>query len=153
MKRARGPWWAALLLLASTPIAACDRDEGDTATSSDVGAEEGSAGSDDSSNAAGSEEASPTCDDIMCPPGHVCVQPRPYCDDSTEPPALRRDPAYCQPVVAPPDQAVDEGTWDLAAPGEPDPLVGLAMCEDPEMVEDDRGQLVLECPDVELPCA
>lgn len=151
MQRARGPWWAALLL-APTVIAACDRDEGDTATSSDVGAEDGSAGSDDSSDAAGSDEASPTCDDIMCPAGHVCVQPRPYCDETTDPPELRRDPAYCQPVVAPPDRAARDGELDLAAPGEPDPLVGIAMCKAPELLEDGRGQLVMECPGDDPPC-
>jgi hypothetical protein len=151
MQRARGPWWAALLLLVSSGIAGCDRDDGDTTTSSDDEAVEGgSAGSDgsndsgESSESSGDDEAPLTCDELECPVGHVCVEPRAYCDESTDPPELRRDPAYCQPLVSPPEQSSAHADGELVL------YLGIAMCEDPQMLEGLHGPMVT-CPD-EPPC-
>jgi hypothetical protein len=119
-------------------------------SSDDVVAEGGSAGSDGSDDSDGSGgssesgddgEAPLTCDDLVCPVGHVCVEPRPYCDESVDPPELRRDPAYCQPLVSPPEHSrVD------AADGELVLSLGIAMCDDPQMVAGPHGPMVT-CPD------
>lgn len=147
MQRARGPWWVALLLLApSSVIAACDRDDGDdTIVSSDETTAGTSAGSEDSeaSSGDGNRDAL-TCDDLTCPAGQVCVEPRPYCDESTDPPELRREPAYCEPVVTPPEHATARGELVLSA--------GVAMCEDAQRVVGADGHTLAECPEPEIPC-
>jgi hypothetical protein len=142
MQRARGPWWAALLLLAPSVIAGCDHDESDTATSSDVGAEHESAGSDDSNDDGG--QASLTCRDLVCPDDQVCVEPRAYCDESVDPPELWHTPAYCRPLVSPSggSMAMAEGT----------PISGIPMCDDPDVSQGLDGQVAIECPEIELPC-
>ena len=149
MQRARGPRWVALLLLGASVIAACDRDEGDPVTSDDVAAEDESAGSDDSNASSGSsggdeDDGVLTCRELECPAGQVCVEPRPYCDEASDPPELRRDPAYCQPVVTDPER--------LDAVGELVLVSGIAMCDDPMVSEGPNGQVVLSCPDPDLPC-
>lgn len=145
MQRARSPWWAALLLLAPSVIAACDRDEGDTVVSSGETTAGTSAGSDESgaSSDDGSRNA-PTCDELVCPAGQVCVEPRPYCDESADPPVVRREPAYCQPRVAPPEDATVEDELVLSA--------GVAMCEDAQRVVGADGAILAECPEPEVPC-
>ena len=114
-------------------------------SSDDVVAEGGSAGSDDSDGSGGSSESGDdelpqTCDDLVCPVGHVCVEPRAYCDESVDPPELRRDPAYCQPLVSPPDHSTAHADGELVL------SLGIAMCDDPQMVAGPHGPVVT-CPD------
>lgn len=146
MQRARGHWWAALLLLASSSvIAACDRDEGDTIISSDETTAGTSANSDDSGSSSDDGNREPlTCDELVCPAGQACVEPRAYCDQSTDPPELRRDPAYCEPTLAPPDQATIDGDLVVSP--------GVAMCEDAQRAVGADGQVLAECPAPEIPC-
>lgn len=152
MQRARGPWWTALSLLAVFVIVACDHDEGDTATTYDVVAGDESVGSDDDdgddpSDAADDGEddlVSLTCMELECGADEVCVQPRAYCDESTDPAELRRDPAYCQPVALP-----LVGLMRVEAGGGP---VGLAGCDDPQTIQGPDGQVFLACPEIDVPC-
>jgi hypothetical protein len=145
MQRARGPWWTALVLLAPSVIAACDRDEGDTVVSSDETTAGTSAGSDDSEASSDDGNRGPlTCDELMCPAGQVCVEPQAYCDQSTDPPELRQEPAYCQPTITPPGRATVDGELVLSA--------GVAMCEDTSRVVGADGQTLAQCPEPEIPC-
>lgn len=149
MQRARGHWWAALLLLSPSVIAACDRDEGDTIVSSDETTAGTSAASDDSGSSSDDGHREPlTCDELVCPAGQACVEPRAYCDESTDPPELRRDPAYCEPTIAPPGTPPDQATVD----GDLVVSAGVAMCEDVQRVVGADGRTLTECPEPEIPC-
>lgn len=147
MQRARGPWWIALVLLApSSVIAACDRDDGDDkVVSSDETTAGTSAGSNDSEASSDDGHRDPlTCDELMCPAGQVCVEPRAYCDESTDPPELRQEPPYCQPSITPPEHGTAHGELVFSA--------GVAMCEDAERVVGAGGQTLAQCPEPEIPC-
>ena len=141
MQRARGPWWAALPLLAPLVVAGCDHDEGDTASASGGVGEDGSVGD---SNVG--DPVPITCDELRCADDELCVEPRPYCDLSGEEPELRHEPAYCRPMDAlPPRGAVD---------GEAGGGVEVGLCDDlrTEGVYGPDGERLRGCAEVEIPC-
>ncbi|MCB9700971.1 MAG: hypothetical protein H6711_03695 [Myxococcales bacterium] len=144
MTTSRGPRWLALTLGWIVTVGACERgDDGSTSVAGTDGAGE-SAGDDLSDD---DDEAPLTCAEMTCPQDSVCINPPAYCDESEDPPVLRRDDAYCRPITSGggASAAIDDVT-----------LIGLARPEcdllTPALAWDAAGQAIITCPDIQLPC-